>query len=187
MAGRVSRLRAGLLGLSAALAALGAGLALAAGCPGLPAEATAKDLVRAALTRLETPPVAPQAAREAALCLEAAFAAGDPGAAAARGRLAAAGLAGRPDPTLAAHWYLRAAEAGSPQGHLALGLALAKGDGLPQDPYWAYWRLGRAMALPGLTPEERELAGRAASAVAEQLDPAQRAAIEANLAGTTAP
>ncbi|WP_428564479.1 MAG: hypothetical protein ACP59X_02300 [Solidesulfovibrio sp. DCME] len=176
-----------LLGLSAALAPWGAVGVMAAPCPGLPADAPAKDLVQAAFARLETPSATPQAAREAAFCLEAAFAAGDPGAAAARGQLAASGRAGPVDPTLAAHWYLQAAKAGSPQGHLALGLALARGEGLPRDPYWAYWRLGRAMALPGLTAAERELAGREAAAVAAQLSPAERTAIEANLAPPAAP
>lgn len=156
-------------------------------CPGLPADAPAKALVAAAMDKLAQKTLAPQTVLEAELCLEAAFAAGDPGAAAARGRLALSGLAGQPDPTLAAHWFQQAARAGSPQGHLELGLALAKGAGLPREPYWASWRLGRALRLPGLSPEEKALAKRTLEALAGALSPAERAAIAANLAEKAAP
>lgn len=156
-------------------------------CPGLPADAPAQALVDAAVSRLSRPPIAPQTAQEAADCLEAAFAAGDPGAAAARGRLALSGLTGPPDPTLAAHWFQQAAAAGSPQGHLELGLALAAGAGVPKEPYWAAWRLGRALTLPGLTAQEKKLAEKTAKDVAAGLSPAERAAVAANLAGKAAP
>jgi TPR repeat protein len=96
-------------------------------------------------------------------------------------------MTGPADPTLAAHWFQRAAAAGSPQGHLELGLALAKGAGVPKEPYWAAWRLGRALTLPGLTPQEKELAEKTAKDAAAVLTPAERAAVAANLAGKAAP
>lgn len=156
-------------------------------CPGLPPTADAAALVRAANARLAVRSTDPAAAHEAALCLEAAFAAGDPGAAAVRAEIARAGLDGPADSTLAAHWFLLAARAGSPQGHLGLGLALANGQGVPADPYWAYWRLKRALLLPGLSPREATLAKQTAATVAARLDPAARAAIEANLSGKATP
>lgn len=165
-------------------------------CPGLPPTADAAALVRAANAKLAARPPGqhdqsgqpdPAAAHEAALCLEAAFAAGDPGAAAVRAEIARAGLDGPADPTLAAHWFLLAARAGSPQGHLGLGQALANGQGLPADPYWAYWRLRHALLLPGLSPREATLAKQTAATVAARLSPAARAAIEANLSGKATP
>ncbi|WP_300161541.1 hypothetical protein [Solidesulfovibrio sp.] len=160
--------------------------ALAAACPGLPPGAGAKEMIGAAIGLLDPATTDPAKARAAAACLAAAHAAGDAGAAAARGQLALSGRSersGRPDPTLALSWFAKAAAAGSPQGDLAMGLALLRGQGAPADPYWACWRLGRALRQPGLTPEEKALAARAADEAAAKLAPAERAAIEANLSG----
>lgn len=151
-------------------------------CPG--AGPGADALVQAALARLTA---SPQDTAGAAACFEAAYAAGDPGAAAARGQLALAGPPGAADPTLAAHWFFLAAQAGSPQGYLDAGLALARGQGVPVDPYWAYWHLGRGLALPGLSPEEANLAREASEAAAKKLTPAERATLDANLSGKAAP
>ncbi|MEA5089863.1 hypothetical protein [Solidesulfovibrio sp.] len=157
-----------------------------AASPSSPSDADAKAQVAAAYQLLETASADPAKARAAAACLEAAYAAGDPGAAAARGQLALSGLsepAGRSDPTLALHWFAKAAAAGSPQGDLGMGLALLLGEGAQQDHYWAYWRLVRARLRPGLTPEEAKRAAVAAEMAAKSITQAERAAIEANLAG----
>ena len=67
-----------------------------------------------------------------------------------------------------------------------MGLALLLGEGAQQDHYWAYWRLVRARLRPGLTPEEAERAAVAAEMAAKSITQAERAAIEANLAGAGA-
>gem|GEM_PF-6405994 len=158
--------------------------AFAAACPGAGETADAKALVGAA-TRLLS--ATPRDVPGAAACLEAAYGAGDPGAAVVRGQLALEGADGSPDPTLAVAWFFRAARAGSPQGYLAVGQALLAGRGVPADPYWAYWHLGRALRLPGLSPEEAKAARQATATAARELTPAQRATLDANLDGRAAP
>lgn len=153
-------------------------------CPGTDATADATTLVRAAATFLGA---TPRNRTGAAACLEAAFAAGDPGAAVVRGQLALDGADGAPDPTLAASWFFKAARAGSPQGYLAVGEALAVGNGVPADPNWAYWYLGRALRLPGLTPQETRHARELAASVSPRLTTAERANLDANLGGGSAP
>ncbi len=153
-----------------------------AACPGTGPQADAAALVQAAMDRLNAQPPDTDGA---AACLEAAFATGDPGAAVARGQLALTGPA--TDPTLAARWFFLAARAGSPQGYLAAGLALARGAGAPADPAWAYWHLGRALALPGLSPDEAREARDAAVRAAAALTPAERATLDANLSGPPLP
>jgi TPR repeat protein len=153
-------------------------------CPGAAEDADAASLGRIARQLLTA---TPRDVAGAANCLEAAFAAGDPGAAVARGQLALSGSDGPADPTLAAAWFFRAAHAGSPQGYLEAGLAMAAGRGVPADPYWAYWTLGRALRLPGLSPEQTRAAQAASQQASAELTPAQRAALDANLDGKAAP
>ena len=160
-----------------------AGAGAARPCPEAdPADAAA--LSRRAAAALAA---APPDAATADACLRAAQALGDPGAGAALGAMAAAGIGGPADPTRAAMHYAQAAEAGSPQGVAALGLAFANGAGVPADPYWAYWFLGRALRLGGLTPKETATARAAADAAAARLPAADRAHLDANLAGEAAP
>lgn len=181
--GPMPRLHVLAAALLAALFPGPAGVWAALPCPGAdPADAAA--LSRRAAEALAA---VPADAATAQGCLRAALALGDPGAGVALGAMAAAGLAGPADPTRAAAYYSRAAEAGSPQGLLAMGLAYARGAGVPADPYWAYWFLGRALRSEGLPPQESATAQAAADAAAKRLPPADRAHLDANLAGDAKP
>lgn len=175
--------RAGLTLLALLPALAGPVAALAGTCPGARPDDPA-DLSRRAAQALAAVP--PETA-VAVACLTAAQALGDPGAGVVLGHMAAAGLDGPADPTRAAAAFSRAAEAGSPQGLLAMGLAYARGQGLPADPYWAYWFLGRAARTGGLTEAETATAAAAAAQAAASLTPAQRAHLEANIAGAAPP
>ena len=161
------------------LLAILAGRVFGAGgpCPGAAGDDPA-GLAAAAFAALgKTPPDAALAVS----CLRAAAALGDPGAQVALGHLAAAGLDGPVDRTRAAAAFSKSAAGGSPQGYLAMGLAFARGDGVPAEPYWAYWFCRRAELGGGLSPEEAALAAATAAAALPRLQPHERRALEASL------
>lgn len=167
------------------LLALLAGRAFGDGgpCPGAAAGDPAA-LAAAAFAALgETPPDTTLAVS----CLQAAAAVGDPGARVALGHLAAAGLDGPVDLTRAAAAFSQAAGAGSPQGRLAMGLAFARGDGVPAEPYWAYWFCRRAELEGGLTAAEAALAAATAAAALPRLEPHERRALDAGLTPGSVP
>lgn len=161
------------------LLALLAGRVFGAGgpCPGAAAGDPAKMAAVAYDALGKTPPDTALAVS----CLQAAAAVGDPGAQVALGHLAAAGLDGPVDLTRAAAAFSKSAGAGSPQGYLAMGLAYARGDGVPAEPYWAYWFCRRAGLGGGLSPDDAALAAATAAAAAARLQPYERRALEASL------
>lgn len=156
-----------------------AGRAFGAGgpCPGAIGEAPAA-LAAAAFDALGK---APPDTALAVSCLQAAAAAGDPGAYVALGHLAAVGLDGPADMTRAAVAFSKSAGGGSPQGHLAMCLAFSRGDGVPAEPYWAYWFCRRAELEGGLTAAEATLAAATAAAVLPRLQPHERQSLETSL------
>lgn len=77
----------------------------------------------------------------------------------------------------AAHWYEQAAAQGNPHAHLALGLMLLEGQGIPQDEARATTLLQTA-AASGLEAAAQVLRSRAAMAPAAQPAPAASAASE---------
>lgn len=161
------------------LLALLAGRALGDGgpCPG----AAGDDPAALAAVAFDALGKAPPDTALAVSCLQAAAAAGDPGAHVALGHLAAVGLDGPADMTRAAAAFSKSAGGGSPQGHLAMCLAFSRGDGLPAEPYWAYWFCRRAELEGGLTTAEAVLAAATAAAVLPRLQPHERQALETSL------
>jgi len=73
------------------------------------------------------------------------------------------------DATLAAKFFLEAAQAGEPQAQYQLGSMFMDGLGLPRDLVWAYYWLKLAMENPSLPPAAREQAKGRLRAVGQQL------------------
>lgn len=78
------------------------------------------------------------------------------------------------DATIAARFFLEAAQAGEPQAQYQLGVMHMDGLGVPADMLWAYFWLDRAVKNPGLPDLAREQARGRLDALRKQLSADQK-------------
>ncbi|MFZ5426281.1 MAG: tetratricopeptide repeat protein [Thermodesulfobacteriota bacterium] len=81
-----------------------------------------------------------------------------PGGLFARGYRHLTGQGTQRDATLAAKFFLEAAQTGEPQSQFQLGVMFMDGLGLPRDNLWAWFWLDKAASSPALPEEARQAA-----------------------------
>lgn len=78
------------------------------------------------------------------------------------------------DPTMAASFFLRAAQGGEPRGQFMIGVLHMEGRGVPVDNLWAYYWINLAVANPALPEAMRQEAAGRLRELSSRLTPGER-------------